>query len=269
MQSELSATFIRLYEKILICPEISQVTQADLRGRALYTTTKRLELEERFTTNVEELHNRNNHVLGAVDSDLDHLSWSEKIGGKIRAIKTDIVEHINEKTGLKLEAPRADISLSKEQRIAVVNVLNGSDISVLEGIPGAGKTTVMREMVRQYKKSGFKVIGVAPSSAASLELAKAAGIECKNASLWRKEWIKEQGKQFELILRGDYYKEDLYKDHGSSLTKNHVMIIDEASMGELSNMDYLISEAKAVGAKVLLVGESNQYISCWLGWCAG
>ncbi|MDP5083613.1 MAG: MobA/MobL family protein, partial [Rickettsiaceae bacterium] len=239
LQSELSATFNILYEKILVCPEISQVVEADLKGRTLYTTTKRLELEERFVANIEELYSRNGHALNIKDSDLDHLSWSEKIGTKLRDIKTDLIENINDKTGLKLEKPRQEISLSGEQRRAVVNILNGSDISVLEGIPGAGKTTVMREMVRQYKKAGFKVIGVAPSSAASLELAKATGIECKNASLWRKEWLNEQNKKFELVLRGDYYKEDLYKDNGSSLTSKHVMIIDEASMGELANMDYL------------------------------
>jgi nucleoside-triphosphatase THEP1 len=264
LQSELSATFNILYEKILVCPEISQVVEADLKGRTLYTTTKRLELEERFVANVEELHSRNGHALNIKDSDLDHLSWSEKIGAKLRDVKTDLIENINDKTGLKLEKPRQAISLSAEQRRAVVNILNGSDISVLEGIPGAGKTTVMREMVRQYQKAGFKVIGVAPSSAASLELAKATGIECKNASLWRKEWLQEQGKKFELVLRGDYYKEDLYKDNGSSLTKKHVMIIDEASMGELSNMDYLISEARTVGAKILKVGDSNQLSP--VGW---
>ena len=264
LQSELSATFNILYEKILVCPEISQIVEADLKSRTLYTTTKRLELEERFVANVEELHSRNGHALNIKDSDLDHLSWSEKIGTKLRDIKTDLIENINDKTGLKLEKPRQEISLSVEQRRAVVNILNGSDISVLEGIPGAGKTTVMREMVRQYKKAGFKVIGVAPSSAASLELAKATGIECKNASLWRKEWLNEQNKKFELVLRGDYYKEDLYKDNGSSLTSKHVMIIDEASMGELANMDYLISEAKAVGAKVLKVGDSNQLSP--VGW---
>ena len=264
MQKELSATFISLYEKILVCPEISQVVEADLKGRTLYTTTKRLELEERFSQGVLVMKNRNNHVLGLSDSDLDHLSFSEKIGVKVRDIKSDTIDFVNEKTGLDLEKPKQVISLSDEQRGAVVNVLNGSDISVLEGIPGAGKTTAMREIVRQYKKAGFTVIGTAPSSAASLELAKATGIECKNASQWRKEWLKEQGKKFELVLRGDYFKEDLYQNNGSSLTKKHVMIIDEASMMELANTDYFVSEAKRVGAKILFVGDSNQLSP--VGW---
>ena len=270
MQGELSITFTSLYNQILACPEISQLVEADLKGRTLYATTKRLELEERFTANIKELNSRNDHILGVRDSDLDHLSLLEKIGTNLRDVTTDLVEHINDKTGLKLEKPKQVVSLSSEQRKAVVNVLNGSDICVLEGIPGAGKTTAMREIVRQYKKAGFKVIGASPSSAASLELAKATGIECKNISKWRKAWLEEQGKKFDLILRGDYYKEDLYKNNGSSgnstssLSSKHVMIIDEASMGELANMDYLISEAKSVGAKVILIGDNNQLSP--VGW---
>lgn len=267
IQNELSATFISLYEKILVCPEISQVTEVDLKGRTLYTTTKRLELEERFTENVKLMHERNNHALGVVDSDLDHLSFSEKIGMKVRDIKSDAVDFVNKNTGLDLEKPKQPVVLTAEQRKAIINVLNGSDISVLEGIPGAGKTTAMQEIVRQYKKAEYTVIGATASSSASLELAKATGIECKNASLWRKEWLKAQGKEFDLVLRGDYYKEDLYKDNDPSLTKKHVMIVDEASMVELANMDYLVSEARLGGAKILFVGDRNQLFP--VGWAGG
>jgi nucleoside-triphosphatase THEP1 len=267
IQNELSATFTSLYEQLLVCPEISQVTEADLKGRILYTTTKRLELEERFIETVRTLNNGNNHVLGIKDSDLDHLSFSEKIGAKVRDIKSDAIDFVNEKTGIELEKPKQPVVLTAEQRKAVINVLNGSDISVLEGIPGAGKTTAMQEIVRQYKKAGYTVIGATPSSSASLELAKATGIKCKNASLWRKEWLTAQGKKFDLVLRGDYYKEDLYKDNSPSLTKKHVMIVDEASMVELANMDYLISEARLGGAKILFVGDRNQLSP--VGWAGG
>jgi Ti-type conjugative transfer relaxase TraA len=264
LQKDLSSRFVELYERILVSPELSQVTKADLKGRELYTTTKRLELEERFEANVKWLNSRNKHALNIKDSDLDKLSFVEKVSEKIRDIKTDAIEYINEKTNLNLEKPKEAIELSAEQRKAVINILNGGDISVLEGLPGAGKTTVMQEIVRQYKKAGFKVIGTAPSSAASLELAKSTGIECKNMSQWRKTWLKEQNKEFELVLRGDYYKEKNYAKLGSSLTKKHVLIIDEASMGELANMDYLLSEAKNSGAKIIMLGDRNQLSP--VGW---
>ena len=114
------------------------------------------------------------------------MSTSNPISAKLADVKSGIIDTINDKTGLQLAKPKSEITLSAEQRRAIVNVLNGSDISVLEGIPGAGKTTVMKEIVRQYEKAGYKVIGAAPSSAASLELAKATGIECKNIFQLRK-----------------------------------------------------------------------------------
>lgn len=264
VQNELSTTFLGLYEQILTCPEISLVIEEDLKGRTLYTTTKRLELEERYINNVEALYKSNRHTLNLKDSDLDHQSMLEILATKTRDIATASITKINEHTGLRLDLPRQQLELSEEQRKAVLNILNGADISVLEGIPGAGKTTAMRELVRQYQKAGRVVIGVAPSSSASLELAKATGIECKNASLWRKKWMEASGKEFELMLRGDYYKEKAYQGNNVGLTKNHVMIIDEASMGELANMDYLINQARIVGAKVIKVGDMNQLSP--VGW---
>lgn len=264
MQKELSERFLTLYESILAGPELTQIVESDLKGNALYTTTKRLELEERFEENIKSLHARNGHALNIKDADLDRLSWKESISAKLADVKSGIIDTINDKTGLQLAKPKSEITLSEEQRRAIVNVLNGSDISVLEGIPGAGKTTVMKEIVRQYEKAGYKVIGAAPSSAASLELAKATGIECKNISQWRKSWVEASGEKFKLALKGDYYKEDVYQKAGGSLTKKHVVIIDEASMEELANADYFASEAKAAGAKIIKVGDRNQISP--VGW---
>lgn len=265
IQKELSETFLTLYESILAGPDLTQIVESDLKGNALYTTTKRLELEERFEINIKALHAKNDHALNIKDSDLDRLSWKESISVKLADVKSDIIDAINDKTNLELAKPKSEVTLSEEQRRAVVNVLNGSDISVLEGIPGAGKTTVMKEIVRQYEKAGYKVIGAAPSSAASLELAKATGIECKNISQWRKTWVEARGEKFKLALKGDYYKEDVYQKAGSGLTKKHVVIIDEASMEELANADYFVSEAKAAGAKIIKIGDRNQISP--VGWC--
>jgi hypothetical protein len=44
LQNEIFATFTGLYEQLLVCPEISLVIETDLKGRTLYTTTKRIEL---------------------------------------------------------------------------------------------------------------------------------------------------------------------------------------------------------------------------------
>jgi ATP-dependent exoDNAse (exonuclease V) alpha subunit len=117
----------------------------------------------------------------------------------------------------------------------------------------------MRELVRQYKKAGYKVIGTAPSSAAAQSLAKATGIEVKNLSLLCKDWQISLGEEFELALRSDYYKEAQYQHDTHILNKKTVLIVDEASMVELANMDYIVSEVKRSGAKLVLVGDNNQF----------
>jgi len=175
MQKELSESFTVAYEKILNCPEITQVVEADLKGRTLYTTTKRLELEERFSDTVRSLNASNNHSLSLEAGELDHLSIREQLIDDVKEVVRSTATKIEDKTGLKLDAiknaTKAKQFLSDEQKNAVLNILNGKDISVLEGLPGAGKTTAMSELVRQYKKAGKIVIGVTPSSSAALELA--------------------------------------------------------------------------------------------------
>lgn len=339
---EYSAKFMELHNKIMNSPELSMVTQADLRGNSLYTTSKRLEMEERYLSTVSELHSKNSHGLGI--KDLDELSPTirETIKATGEGVRGDIKRGIEQMFGVKASftdheleighmsqsslSSNSNISnksnesnklngpnqsnqtnqpnqtnqstkvneISNEQRRAIFEILNGPNISILEGIPGAGKTVSMKEIVKQYKRAGKEVIGVAPSSAAALVLAKETGIEAKNASLWRKGWLEAREEKFDLFLKGDYYKEDRYKDlarengpgnkqqrggysavvsslfnagNGNNvLTKNHVMIIDEASMMELSNMDYMLSEASKVGAKVILVGDNNQLHAVgWMG----
>ena len=274
IHQDFASKYMQLYTRIIDSSDLTLVTEKDLYGRALYTTTKRFELEKRYIDNVESLYDSSSHKLHLTVNDLEKQTVKERITAnitdKLSSITTSVIEQLQQTTGISFKLldtkATANHPLSDEQVRGVLEVLQGRDISVLEGLPGAGKTTAMREIVRQYKQRGYKVIGVAPSSSAALQLAKETGIESKNASLWRKEWLAARGQEFELVLSGDYYKEDKYQKRDvdisnvsdSLLTNKHVMIIDEASMGELSHMDYLIDEAKQAGAKVILVGDDNQ-----------
>ena len=69
--------------------------EKDLKGRTLYTTTKRLELEERYINNVEALHKSNRHTLNLKDSDFDHQSTLEILAEKARDVATDSITKIN------------------------------------------------------------------------------------------------------------------------------------------------------------------------------
>jgi MobA/MobL family len=58
-----STEFMRLYSNLLASDKISLINPSDLKGRTLYTLTKRVKLEQRFITTVEELQHSQNHNL--------------------------------------------------------------------------------------------------------------------------------------------------------------------------------------------------------------
>ncbi|MFU7503512.1 MAG: AAA family ATPase, partial [Candidatus Tisiphia sp.] len=186
-----------------------------LKGRTLYALTKRVELEQRFIGIVEELQHSEKHNLSIDDRAIDKISIGKKLIATIRQVGIAVQEIVNNKTGLKIELIDKQCEpLTNEQRKAVREIVNGKDISVLEGYPRTGKTFVMREIVCQYNKAGYRVIGTAPSSTAAQILASSTGIESKNTALLRKEWQEAKGQTFELMLRSDYYKEIEYQHQG-------------------------------------------------------
>nr|WP_245969303.1 AAA family ATPase [Candidatus Rickettsia colombianensi] len=77
-------------------------------------------------------------------------------------------------------------------------------MSVLEGNPGAGKTFVMREIVRQYKNAGFKVVGTGPSSVSAKVLSRNAGIKADNTGLLRKKIEESRGANFKIDLSSKF-----------------------------------------------------------------
>jgi ATP-dependent exoDNAse (exonuclease V) alpha subunit len=259
LNTEFAGEFLVTYEQLLKSDKISLINPCDLKGRTLYALTKRVELEQRYIGNIEELHSLRTHSLGITDSAIDDRSFIEQIMEGAEAVGRKVQGTINEHTGLKIElVANPPPAFTKQQRLAIVDVLNGSNVSILEGWPGAGKTFVTREIVRQGKKAGYRVIGAAPSSAAALVLAKEAGIEAKNTALWRKEWQEDRGHKFELALRSDYYKEEQYEGYTGALDSKTILLLDEASMVELADMDYITNEVRKSGAKLIKIGDDNQ-----------
>lgn len=277
LNSEYTNEFLQSYSAVMQSSKISLINPCDLKGRTLYALTKRLELEQRFINAVEELHSNNSHNLNITKEAIDELSHLESFRQSAKEIARYAQESINDKTGLNLNLlPKTQQPLTEEQKDAITNILNGPNLSVLEGWPGTGKTFVMKEIVHQYQKAGYKIIGTAPSSSAAQVLSTSTGIEALNTTLLRKQWQLAKNEAFELALRADYYKEEQYKDKPitnhliklpssnslfstNTMNSKTVLIIDEASMVELASMDYLLSNVQAAGAKVILVGDNNQF----------
>lgn len=249
LNKEYGEEFLRLYNQLSLSDKIELMDQKDLTGKTLYALKSRVNLERRYVSAIEELNIKDEHNLDISSTNIDESkSFKERLLG------------VGSKTP----------EFSDEQITAILSVCNGSDISVLEGNPGAGKTFVMREIVRQYKAAGFKVVGTGPSSVSAKVLSRNAGIKADNMSLLRKKIVESKGGDFKIDLSSKYYEEEEYLksigcddvfsgSNSAVLDSKTVLIADEASMIELANMDYLADAVLRAKAKLVLVGDNNQF----------
>ena len=82
--------------------------------------------------------------------------------------------------------------LSDEQRQAIRHATSSDPTSVLEAGAGTGKTTLIAGLVDAARRSGLKIIGLAPSWVAADELARSAGIEAMAIARFRHELASGQ-----------------------------------------------------------------------------
>ena len=109
-------------------------------------------------------------------------------------------------------------------------------IAAVAGAAGAGKSTMLAAARTAWERQGLRVRGAALAGKAAEGLQEGSGIESRTiASL---EWSWAQGKD--------------------RLAARDVLVIDEAGMIGSRQLGRLLSQARAAGAKVVLVGDAEQ-----------
>ena len=126
--------------------------------------------------------------------------------------------------------------LNEEQTDAVHFIANGEDISVLIGRPGVGKSYLLKPLKEHYESNGGVVLGASLSGKVAKALQADTGIASSTIA--------------SLTYRLSTQK--------LTLTKDHVLIIDEAGMVDFANMAYLLEAVNKAGAKIILVGDPDQ-----------
>ena len=218
---------VGLLDTVLMSPKLTLINPHDLKGRMLFAKTEQVELEKRFIENVSNLAKGDEHNIG-------------------------IKEH-----NISQYAPGKDFS--NQQKEAIVNICNGGNLSVLEGWPGAGKSTVTKEIARHYIASGYEVIAAAPTNKAAQELASKLGVNAYTTSALRMKWQYDRGQEDVSIgLASSYYKDPFYDLKEGPMEKKTLLILDEASMIDVATSDYFTSEVLKSGAKLLALGDNNQ-----------
>jgi conjugative relaxase-like TrwC/TraI family protein len=123
--------------------------------------------------------------------------------------------------------------LNAGQQAAADLMLNTTDrVVAVHGSAGVGKTHTLARVVEQATVSGWLVRGVAPSAAATRELA-AVGIEAETIAAFLTATAQP-------------------------LDERTLLLVDEASMVSAKDMHAILSEVEERGAKAVLVGDTRQ-----------
>jgi conjugative relaxase-like TrwC/TraI family protein len=132
------------------------------------------------------------------------------------------------------EIEKENPHLSTSQRVAVEQILSSRDqVTALEGVAGAGKTTSLAAIREAAERDGYKVEGFAPTSRAAQKLSE-AGIESSTLQrhLTRSEEPHDGGKR-------------LY-------------VLDESSLASTKQMNQFLHRLHEQD-RVLLVGDTRQH----------
>lgn len=147
---------------------------------------------------------------------------------------------INVEKAMAIAAAEAGFALDPEQREAVRTVLR-SNVSVITGGPGVGKTTLVNVVLAIFRSLGLEVALAAPTGRAAKRLSESTGATAQ--TLHRLLEMSRDGAGFG---RGE--DDPLEYD---------AVIVDEMSMVDTPLLDALL-RAMPVDAALVLVGDADQ-----------
>ncbi|NBS35503.1 MAG: Ti-type conjugative transfer relaxase TraA [Methylocystaceae bacterium] len=236
--------------KIIADPTIA--LDAITRQQATFTRQDLARFIHRHSEGKDQFTEAFNKVLGAPE--LVDLGKDER--GRERFTSRDMVEtearlyrscdDLSQQTGHRVSdairdgalarASERGINLSLEQVAAVEHLTSSHDLGLIIGYAGAGKSTLLGVAKEAWEQAGYRVRGLALSGIAAENLELGSGISSRTiASL---EYGLSQGRD--------------------QISSDDILVIDEAGMVGLRQMERLTSIAEECGAKIVLIGDPEQ-----------
>ncbi|MCD2317583.1 Ti-type conjugative transfer relaxase TraA [Sphingomonas sp. IC-11] len=126
--------------------------------------------------------------------------------------------------------------LSSEQRDAFNHITEGQGLASVIGYAGTGKSAMLGVAREAWEREGYQVRGAALSGIAAENLEGGSGIQSRTIASLEHAWA--QGRD--------------------QLSRNDVLVVDEAGMIGTRQMERVLSHARDAGAKVVLVGDPEQ-----------
>ena len=160
------------------------------------------------------------------------------------------IEHIE--NALKGVEKKSNIELSEKQREAVLSI-NDSNVTIITGGPGTGKTTIIKTIIDLFEERKNKVVLTAPTGRAAKKMTEATGKEA--STLHRLLGIGKLDDEGIYSRHSDYKGEPIDAD---------LIVVDELSMVDMFLMNYLLN-CIYQGTKLILVGDVDQLASVGAG----
>lgn len=127
--------------------------------------------------------------------------------------------------------------LSEEQMNAVLHITGGTGgFAAVSGMAGTGKTRMLEAAQHIWESDGKHVVGAALAARAVKELEEGAEIE--SSTIARLLYLAEKGRL--------------------PLTKESVLVVDEAGMVATSDLQRLAALCESSGSKLVLIGDEKQ-----------
>lgn len=178
----------------------------------------------------------------------------------LHAAETGVAEHIrsvftapgkdrlfDKDKSLEWVQKELNIILADGQKSAIRMAMENK-VLVITGGPGTGKTTLIRAILKIYRRSGRNVLMAAPTGRAAKRMSEATGFEAKTIH----RLLEFSPKQ------GDFKKNEEYP------LETDLVVIDEASMVDTLLMHSLL-KAVPRDAVLVLVGDVDQLPSVGAG----
>lgn len=152
----------------------------------------------------------------------------------------------------RLSAAAGDRPLNAGQLAAATLALAFTDrIVAVQGVAGAGKSTMIASLARVAEGEGKRVVGLAFQNKMVGDLAQGAGIEARTVSSFVNAYARHA-----LAGQGGGY------EAARESLRNTVLLLDEASMVASEPMLHLIGIANSLGVdRLVLVGDRQQLSS--------
>ena len=133
-------------------------------------------------------------------------------------------------------AARRGLHLGPEQEGALRHVVQGRDLGIVIGYAGTGKSTTLGLARAAWEQAGYRVHGAALSGIAAENLEHGSGIGSRTLASLERQWAQ----------------------HRDLLTNRDVLVVDEAGMIGIRQMERIVREVEKRGAKLVLVGDPAQ-----------